>query len=168
MLKKISPDWTHEPVIERISPVNPGQIRTKVISVHRDVDDSTVEIDNADIVVTVGMGIGSPENLSVIKKLSDALGASIGATRKVVDAGWLPRQHQVGLTGKTIAPRLCIAIGVRGAFNHLIGIQKSDMIVAINSDPKAEILQNADYGIVGDFAKIVPAIVESIKRIKEM
>lgn len=167
MLKKISPDWTQEAVIERIAQVNPGRIRTKVVSVHREVDTLTVEIDSADVVITVGMGIGGAENLSVIKDLADVLGASIGATRKVVDAGWLPRQHQVGLTGKNIAPRLCIAVGIRGAFNHSIGIQKSNTVVAINRDSKAEIFQNADYGIVGDFTNVVPAITESVRRSKE-
>lgn len=162
-LKKISPDWTQEAVIERITLATLGRIRTKVVSIHIDVDTSIVEIDSADVVITVGMGIGGAENLLVIRDLADVLGASIGATRKVVDAGWLPRQHQVGLTGKTIAPRLCIAVGVRGAFNHSIGIQKSDIIVAINRDPKAEIFQNADYGIVGDFVRVIPAIVESIR-----
>jgi electron transfer flavoprotein alpha subunit len=166
MLKKICPDWTQEAVVERITPVNPGPIRTKVLSVHRDADASTVEIDSADTVITVGMGIGGTESLSIIKDLANVLGASIGATRKVVDAGWLPPQHQVGLTGKTIAPRLCIAVGVRGAFNHSIGIQKSGIVVAINRDPKAEIFQNADYGIVGDFARVIPAIVESLRRAK--
>lgn len=162
-LKKISPDWTQEAVIERITLATLGRIRTKVVSTHIDVDTSIVEIDSADVVITVGMGIGGAEKLLVIRDLADVLGASIGATRKVVDAGWLPRQHQVGLTGKTIAPRLCIAVGVRGAFNHSIGIQKSDIIVAINRDPKAEIFQNADYGIVGDFVRVIPAIVESIR-----
>lgn len=162
-LKKISPDWTQEAVIERITLATLGRIRTKVVSIHIDVDTSILEIDSADVVITVGMGIGGAENLLVIRDLADVLGASIGATRKVVDAGWLPRQHQVGLTGKTIAPRLCIAVGVRGAFNHSIGIQKSDIIVAINRDPKAEIFQNADYGIVGDFVRVIPAIVESIR-----
>ncbi len=168
MLKKIGPDWTQEAVVERIIPVNPGPIRTRVLSVQRDVDTSTVEIDSADVVITVGMGIGGSDRLSVIKELADVLGASIGATRRVVDAGWLPRQHQVGLTGKTIAPRFCIAVGIRGAFNHSIGIQKSNTVVAINSDPKAEIFQNADYGIVGDFAKVIPAITESVRRAKGM
>lgn len=168
MLKKIGPDWTQEAMVEMITPVNPGPIRTKVLSVHRDVDTSTIEIDSAEMVITVGTGIGGADNLSIIKELANVLCASIGATRKVVDAGWLPRQHQVGLTGKTIAPRLCIAVGIRGAFNHSIGIQKSDIVVAINSDPKAEIFQNADYGIVGDFAKIIPAITESVRKAKEM
>jgi electron transfer flavoprotein alpha subunit len=168
MLKKIGPDWTQEAVVERIIPVNPGPIRTRVLSVQRDVDTSTVEIDSADVVITVGMGIGGSDRLPVIKELADVLGASIGATRRVVDVGWLPRQHQVGLTGKTIAPRFCIAVGIRGAFNHSIGIQKSNTVVAINSDPRAEIFQNADYGIVGDFAKVIPAITESVRRAKGM
>ncbi len=168
MLKKINPDWTKEAVIERINPVNPGHIRTKVISVNRDVDDSTLEIDNAEIVVTIGMGVGCPENILAIKKFADMIGASIAATRKVIDAGWLPRQHQVGLTGKTIAPRLCVAVGVRGTFNHIIGIQKSDTVVAINNDSEAEIFQNADYGIVGDFANILPLLVKPIKSLQNI
>jgi electron transfer flavoprotein alpha subunit len=157
ILKKIGPDWTQDAVVERIIPVNPGPIRTRVLSVQRDVDTSTVEIDSADVIITVGMGIGGSDRLSVI-----------GATRKMVDAGWLPRQHQVGLTGKTIAPRFCIAVRIRGAFNHSIGIQKSNTVVAINSDPKAEIFQNADYGIVGDFAEVIPAITESVRRARGM
>jgi electron transfer flavoprotein alpha subunit len=123
-------------------------------------------LDDAEIIVCVGMGIGAPENLAAIEPLATMLGAAVGATRRVVDQGWLPRQQQVGITGKAIAPKLYIGIGVRGAFNHTIGIHRSGIIVAINTDPQADIFQVADYGIVGDYAELVPALIVALDRRK--
>ena len=127
---------------------------------------AATELDDAEVVLCVGMGIGGPENLSIIEPLAAMLDAAIGATRRVVDQGWLPRQQQIGLTGKAIAPKLYIGVGVRGAFNHTIGIQRSGIIVAINNDPQADIFQVADYGIVADFSEIVPALIVEFDRRK--
>ncbi len=110
------------------------------------------------------MGLKGPENLPLIEPLASILGAAIGGTRRVVDNGWLPRQQQIGITGRAIAPHLYIGVGVRGAFNHTIGIQRSGTIVAINTDREADIFQSADYGIVADFVEIVPAMIVALDR----
>ena len=104
--------------------------------------------------------------MPVVNSLAHVLEAAVGATRRVVDKGWIPRQQQIGLTGRAVAPNLFLAIGVRGAFNHTIGIQRAGIIVAINTDPQADIFQVADYGIEADFAEIVPALVASFARRK--
>ncbi len=122
-----------------------------------------VDLDAAEVVVGVGMGIGGPESLPVIRELADALKAPLATTRDCTDKGWLPRQHQVGLTGKCIAPRLYFAIGIRGAFEHTVGIQKAGTIVAINNDDQAMIWDSADIGIKGDWKEIVPALAKAIR-----
>lgn len=122
-----------------------------------------VDVDNAEVVIAVGMGVGGPENLSAVKELADLVNAPIMATRRVVDAGWLPRQTQVGLTGRSIAPHLYIAIGISGKFNHMVGSRRAGIILAINNNPEAEIFNQCDYGIVGDWAKVVPALTRALK-----
>ncbi len=124
---------------------------------------SALELDRAEVVVGVGKGLGSKERLAELQPLLDVLGAAICATRDVTDAGWLPRQYQVGITGKSIAPRLYVGIGVRGAFYHLVGLRRAGLIVGINSDPKASIFKHADYGILGDYRKVVPLLVERLR-----
>ena len=113
------------------------------------------------------MGIGTPENLATVNELAAALGAAVVATRRVVDAGWLPRQVQVGLTGRSIAPQLYVALGIGGKFNHMVGVQRAELIVAINNNPTAEIFKQADYGIVGDWLQIVPAFVRALKQARK-
>jgi electron transfer flavoprotein alpha subunit len=124
----------------------------------REVSFEVAELDEAARVICVGTGIGGPENLAAIAEMARALDARIGATRRVVDQGWLPRHQQIGLTGKVISPALYIAIGVRGALNHTIGVQQAGTIVAINNDPDAEIFHTSDFGIVADWAEVVPAL----------
>jgi len=141
--------------------------RARLVDFHKAVELEVAELDEAERVICVGTGIGGPENLYAITALAEALDARIGATRRVVDQGWLPRHQQIGLTGKVVAPALYIGIGVRGALNHTIGIQQADTIVAINIDPEAEIFHTADFGIVGDWAEVVPALttlLESVSR----
>lgn len=136
-------------------------LRARLMEVRREVSLEVAELDEAERVICVGTGIGGPENLTAIEELAGALDARIGATRRVVDQGWLPRHQQIGLTGKVISPALYIAIGVRGALNHTIGIQQAGIIVAINNDPNAEIFHTSDFGIVGDWAEVVPALTHT-------
>ncbi len=121
-------------------------------------------LDDAERVVAVGRGIKKAENLPIIEQLADKLGAAVGATRDVVDRGWLSYPHQVGLSGKTVTPNLYIAIGASGAVQHLAGMQTAETIVAINTDPEAPIFNVADFGIIGDLFEIVPALTEKIKK----
>jgi electron transfer flavoprotein alpha subunit len=131
--------------------------------VRREVSLEIAELDEAERVICVGAGVGGPDSLPVIEALARAVDGRIAATRRVVDQGWLPRHQQVGLTGKVISPALYIGVGVRGALNHTIGIQQSGTIVAINSDPQAEIFNTSDFGIVEDWAKMVPALTELLE-----
>jgi electron transfer flavoprotein alpha subunit len=122
-------------------------------------------LDAADIAIGVGKGIGGPENLPVIEQLAEVLGgAPLASTRDISDLGWLPRQHQVGITGRAIAPKLYFAIGIRGAFEHMVGLRKAGTIVAINIKAKAPIFKTADLGIVGDYAEVVPLLTEALRK----
>ncbi|GGK21209.1 electron transfer flavoprotein subunit alpha [Deinococcus malanensis] len=126
---------------------------------------SRVALTEADVIVTGGRGVGSPENFaSYVEGLADAIGAGVGATRAVVDAGWRPYAEQVGQTGKTVQPGAYIALGVSGAVQHLSGMGKSKHIIAINKDAEAPIFKVADYGIVGDVNQIVPALIEEARK----
>lgn len=121
-------------------------------------------IQDADIVVTVGRGIKKGENIPVMQDLADSLGAALGATRDVVDRGWLSYPHQIGLSGKTITPKLYLGAGASGSIQHLAGMQTSENIVAINSDPDAQIFRVADIGVVGDLFEVVPVLAEKIRQ----
>ena len=124
------------------------------------------ELDTADVAIGVGKGIGGPENLPVIEELAGVLDAPLASTRDVSDLGWLPRQHQVGITGRAIAPKLYFAIGIRGAFEHTVGVRKAGTVVAINTKAKAPIFKSADLGIVGDYAEVVPLLTAALRRAK--
>ena len=136
--------------------------RTKLLSFIEDITE-TVKLDEADIIVSGGRGLGKPENFELIKELAGVLGAALGSSRPPVDEGWIPYCHQVGQTGKTVCPKLYIACGISGSVQHLAGMQTSDTIVAINDDPNAPIFQVATYGIVGDLFKVVPMLTEKFK-----
>ncbi|MGB9721420.1 MAG: electron transfer flavoprotein subunit alpha/FixB family protein [bacterium] len=126
-----------------------------------------VDITKADVIVSVGRGIKDKANLPVIEDFARAIGGVIGCTRPVVDAGWLPKEHQVGSSGKTVKPKLYIALGISGAFQHIMGMKNSDTIIAINKDPNAPIFNEADYGIVEDLFKVVPILKNKILEMKQ-
>lgn len=139
-------------------------VKRKVLEIVQEVQ-AKIDLSKAEVIVAGGRGLGSKENFKIIFDLAKILEGSVGATRPVIDNGWLPKDHQVGASGHSVAPKLYIACGISGQIQHLVGIADARYIVAINKDPYAPIYQVADYGIVGDLFTIVPAITESVKEI---
>jgi len=150
-------------IIEESISLQEEDIRTKVLEIVKETT-KKVRIDEADIIVAGGKGLGSPEGFQLVHELANTLGGAVGASRDVVEAGWIEHPHQVGQTGVTVTPKIYIAIGISGAIQHIVGMKNSGLIIAINKDSEAPIFDACHYGIVGDAFEIVPILIKQFKK----
>jgi electron transfer flavoprotein alpha subunit len=160
------PSGSNDAQVEQVSADHEAHsVAAKVVDQEQEVS-SGPSIEDADIIVAGGRGLGAPENFTLAEELARALGGAVGATRAVVDAGWYPYSAQIGQTGKVVSPKLYVALGISGAIQHKVGMQSSNVIVAINKDPNAPIFEFSDLGVVGDVHEIVPKLTELVQQRK--
>lgn len=153
-------------IIRETVPFQEEDITVRVLEVIDERKAGDVDVAAADIIVSGGRGMRAQENFTLLQELADELGGVVGSSRGAVEAGWMPAERQVGQTGKTVRPKLYIACGISGAIQHLVGMQESDVIVAINMDKNAPIFEVATYGIVGDVLKVVPTLTERVRELR--
>jgi electron transfer flavoprotein alpha subunit len=163
MLTPIAPDDSAHVVIEHLTAPAGAVAEVTVVETHHEAEGDAIALTQAQVVLGVGMGLGGPEHLPTVQALAHTLGAALATTRNVVHAGWLPHHIQVGISGRAIAPRVYLAVGIRGAFNHTVGIQKAGVVIALNQNPRAAIFKAADYGIVGAWQTYLLPLVEALQ-----
>ena len=167
VFKPSDPDTSRTGEIEKVEmTISPIQVRTKVMESVNEFVEGMKSVEEADVIVCSGRGIKDPSNLELPKQLAELLDAAVGGSRPIVDLGWLPPSQQVGQSGRTVCPKLYIALGISGAIQHLAGMSSADIIVAINKDPDAPIFEIADYGIVGDIFAVLPEVIEAVKKVQ--
>jgi len=154
-------------IVRESMDIKEEDLPTRVIEVIEDAIGEQLDLAGAEIIVSGGRGMCGPENFIILQQLADELGGAVGCSRAAVEAGWMPAERQVGQTGKTVRPKIYIACGISGAIQHLVGMQSSDVIIAINHDKKAPIFEVATYGIVGDVFQVIPAIIDQIRELKK-
>jgi len=153
-------------IVRESMDIKEEDLPTRVIEVIEDATGEQLDLAGAEIIVSGGRGMCGPENFTILQQLADELGGAVACSRAAVEAGWMPAERQVGQTGKTVRPKIYIACGISGAIQHLVGMQGSDVIIAINQDKKAPIFEVATYGIVGDVFQVVPAIINNIRELR--
>jgi electron transfer flavoprotein alpha subunit len=156
-------DDRHGEIIRAELGMSEDDVVTKVLEFRPETEHEAAQLPFADFVVSGGRGLGNADNLKLLWTLADALGAEVGATRPLVTSGWMPPERQVGQTGKTVRPKLYVAAGVSGAIQHRVGMENSDVILAINTDPKAPIFEFATHGVVADAVMLLPELAAAIE-----